>query len=173
MTLTTQKEKAALGIAILWLSGCGCPVERGPSLAPHAIRVPASVPGPDVTWTVTNLMPDETAVLVDGHEQTVSIDAAVKGIPLDGARYELRLQTSHERFRPFKITTTGNGEGELDFSGTISWPIRITGSAESVVVSLYRLVNSASGRTIEQLLLHSISRSYPVVRHRHGSLQTR
>jgi len=124
-------------------------------------------------WIVTNLVPAESAVLVDGTREVVSVDVSVKGVPLDGGKYDVTLETTDEFLRPFEILTTSSGTGELDFSGTLTWMVSVAGKNETVTVALYHTRVSTSGRTTERTLLHSVARTYRVVCNLHEWAITR
>lgn len=157
------RGRVALGAVHLLIYGCA----SFSGTPPHVVERPITAPIPqsrgDLAWSVTNLLPSESTILVDGTRQEISVNVSVKDLRLDGAKYDVGLRATDHDLRPFEIRTTSSESGDLDFSGTLTWAVDISGKSETVTISLYQMRASASGKTIETTLLNRISRTYGVI----------
>ena len=81
-------------------------------------------------------------------------------------KYVLEFSTPSRKLHPFILETVG-GAGDLDFAGTISWLVRVSGTSETVTMALYRVDTSESGNTVTKTLVQKVSRTYKVVCNKH------
>jgi hypothetical protein len=118
--------------------------------------------GPGLTWMLENLNPVETTILIDGKTAPFSIDLKLSGPVSSNNNYLLQFSTPKDHFHPFVLETTGAG-GELDFSGTVTWFLDVSGISETVTMALYRVDRSGSDRTVTKTLIKKIRRTYRVI----------
>ena len=150
------RRMAIAACSFLIVIGCGCASIRAPKVirlnSTALPRVPTS------TWALENLRPDEQTVLIDGRTIPISIDMEASG---DG-HYALLLSADGKRFRPFVLRLLP-GTGEADFSGNITWFLKVKGKSEAVTVGLYHIEETKSGKTEVRTLLKQFRRKYDVV----------
>ena len=154
--------------SLLSLSACGSLSTRPPSVAYQALAqtiAPDGTTSPQasgLTWTLENLKPVETTVLIEGTTAPVSIELKLSGPTSSNNKYLLQFSTPKNHFHPFSIETAGVG-GELDFSGTVTWFLDVSGISETITMALYRVDRSESGRTVTKTLVKDITRTYQVI----------
>lgn len=151
-------------ISLTLLSACGSLSAVHPSITPtstpeHGATWPQHQ---DLTWSLENLSPAETVILVDGKSTPISIDLKVWGYTGGKDKYVLQLSTSRGHLHPFLIETIGSG-GEFSFSGNITWYLNASGTRETVAMRLYRVDRSYLDRTVVKTLLKEFRRTYQVV----------
>ena len=111
-------------------------------------------------WALDTLKPAEEPALIQGFTIPVSIRFDASG----NGNYELGLSANGKGFRPFKLEIL-QGPGVADFSGTISWFLKVKGKkeTENVTVSLFGIQKTATGKTEIKTLLKQFNRKYDVV----------
>jgi hypothetical protein len=155
-------EGFCLALSCFWLSGCGALPTNAPSVYRHSIahNVIGPTPTKASTCAIDNLKPDETTILTDGKKTSVSIDMTLSE-PISAAKYVLEFSAGDHKWDPFIITTVGEN-GELEFSGTVSWYLRVYGESATVDMALYEVDQSDSGRTVTKTLVQEIRRTYQI-----------
>lgn len=140
------------------LSACASLSGGQPLVTDHGVAG-GSPMVPALTWQLDDLRPDESAVLIDGKTVPFSIEFKLHGPINNLSEFQIRFSTSHRRFHPFVVKTTGS-EGELAFESTITWFSPVSGITDSARVALYRVQRSQSGKTVAKTLLAEIRRTY-------------
>ena len=169
LTRETTRFSDPIKVILVWsglisLSACSSLSTHPPAITEKPVDRDRT-PSPQVqglTWVLDNLNPIETAVLIDGKPAPISIDLKLTGLAGSDNKYVLQLSTTKLHFHPFEVETIGVSGG-LDFAGTVTWYLDVSGKREKVAITLYRVDRSESNQTLNRTLVQEISRSYQVI----------
>ena len=153
---------AVIACSISTLLASGCASRRAPDVLRHEPTLLGTSLSPPAssTWGLENLRPEGRTVLIDGQRIPIAIDMKASG---DG-QYALQLSANQKQYRPFELRTQ-QGTGEIDFSGEISWLVKVKGKNETVIITvgLYRVEEERSKKTEVRTLLRQFKRQYDVM----------
>lgn len=116
------------------------------------------VPEPE-EWSLDNLKPDEGAVLIDGVDTEVSIDMRASG----QGWYEIWLSHDNNQAEPYEIIITVQDGDDVAAFVTPKWSVPVQGFNEEIVITLYAVHKTETGKTVSRTLLKQFKRRYDLI----------
>lgn len=112
-------------------------------------------------WRLDSLWPSEKAILFKRQITPISVYMEAHG----DCYYILQLSANGKKFNPF-IIRMSRGGGAIDFSGHITWYIKVKSRAENIIISLYRIEETDLCKTQVITLIKQFRRRYNVIKHK-------
>lgn len=160
---SVRKTSLAISLCYLVITACSCASSYAPQIIyyNHKNIGLRAFSFDSLTCKLDSLKPSENKNLTKRKIVPISIFMEAHG----DCYYILYLSANRKRFRPF-VLRMSQGLGAIDFSGYITWYIKVKGRFENITISLYRIEETDLCKTRVMTLIKQFRRTYNVIKHK-------